>query len=156
MLKARSALLTVDLGEDAKAKARLTFAGESDAKAGEEAADSALDLARSGMVMELQEAKKQPRMGRIVALLEDVQAGLRAAKVETKGPAVTATMTVKIDPEKTGSDLIDAIQKARLGRGADEQHQQPQANGPGDAQLHGRERPVSRPTRSTTRTASRC
>ena len=114
LLKARSALLTVDLGEDAKAEARLTFAGESDAKAGEEAADSALDLARSGMVMELQEAKKQPRMGRIVALLEDVQAALRSAKVETKGSAVTATMTVKIDPEKTGSDLIDAIQKARL------------------------------------------
>ncbi len=114
LLKARSALLTVDLGEDLEAEARLTFAGESDAKAGEEAADSALDLARSGMVMELQEAKKQPGMGRIVALLEDVQAGLRSAKVETKGSAVTATMTVKIDPEKTGSNLIDAVQKARV------------------------------------------
>ena len=113
LLKARSALLTVDLGDEATAEARLTFAGESDAKEGEEAVNAALDLARFGMVTQLQQVKKEKGTTRIVALLEDVQAGLRAAKVETKGSAVAATMAVKIDPEKTGPDLIDAVQKVR-------------------------------------------
>ncbi len=104
LLKARSALLTVDLGEDLKAEARLTFAGESDAKAGEEAADSALDLARSGMVMELQEAKKLCReWAGSSPSWRTCRRALRSAKVETKASwLVTATMTVKIDPEKTG------------------------------------------------------
>ena len=113
MLKARTALLTVDLDDEAKAEARLTFAGESDAEAGERAVNDGLDLARYGMVREIQEAKRQHGMARVVALLEDLQRGLRAAKVDRKGSAVQASMRIKIDADKMGPDLIDAVQKAR-------------------------------------------
>jgi hypothetical protein len=113
LLKAKSAVLTVDLAGSVKSAMRLTFAGESDAEAGEKAVNAALDLARSGLVKNLEEMAKQKDMARVVALEEDLQAGLRSAKVERKGSAVEASATVKIDPKKTGPDLIDAVLKVR-------------------------------------------
>ena len=114
LLKAQSAVLTADLDEVLKAEGRLTFAGESDAKAGETAVNAALDMARGGLVMGLQELGKQKEMGRFVALLKEVQTGVRSAKVELSGSSVAASATVKIDLRKTAPDLVDAVQKVRV------------------------------------------
>jgi hypothetical protein len=113
LLKAQSAIFTADLGEDLKAEAKLTFAGESDAKFGEKAVNAALDMARGGLVMGIQELGKQKDMTRVVALLEELQTGVRAAKVEQAGSSVEASASVKIDLRKTAPDLVDAVQKVR-------------------------------------------
>jgi Protein of unknown function (DUF1559) len=114
LLKAQSAVLTTDLDEVLKAEGKLTFAGESDAKAGETAVNAALDIARGGLVMGLQELSKQKEMGRFIALLKEVQTGVRAAKVELKGSSVAASATVKVDLRKAAPDLVEAVQKVRV------------------------------------------
>jgi hypothetical protein len=117
LLKAQSAVFIGDLGEDLKVEGKLTFAGESDAKAGEKAANAALDMARGGLVMGLQELGKQKGMARIIALLEEVQTGVRAAKIELNGSSVEASATVKMDLRKSAPDLVDAVLKVRNAAG---------------------------------------
>ncbi len=113
LLKARSAVFTADLGKKLMAEGKLDFAGESDAKAGEKAVNAALDLARGGLVMGLQQMGKQKETERFVALLEEVQSGIRAAKVERNGSSVAASATAKVDLAQSAPDLLEAIQKAR-------------------------------------------
>ena len=113
LLKAESGVLTADLGKGLKAEGKLDFAGESDAKAGEKAVNAALDLARGGLVMGIQQIGKQKDMDRFVALLEEVQTGLRAAKVERNGSSVEVTAAAKIDLQQAAPDLVEAVQKAR-------------------------------------------
>ncbi len=113
LLKAKNALLTVDLGDEVKADLRLTFEGEADAKQGEEAVNAGLDMARAGLVTLIQKAQGDHDFADVVGLMKDVQAGLRAAKVERSGPVVEATGSVKIDAEKTSVALLDGVQKVR-------------------------------------------
>jgi len=117
LLKAQSAVFTADLGENLKAEGRLTFAGESPAKAGEKAVNAALDMARGGLVMGLQQMGKQKDMVRVVSILEELQTGVRAAKVEVNGSVVEASATVKIDAKTIGMDLSEAVQKVRNSAG---------------------------------------
>jgi hypothetical protein len=113
LFKARSALATADVGDEVKAEVRVTFEGEMDAKNGEKAMESALDLARAGLVLQMQAAAKQPGLGKVMVLLESVQAGVRAAKVERSGAEVTASGSAKLDLDKSGPTVLDAIQKVR-------------------------------------------
>jgi len=92
---------------------RLTFEGEMDAKNGEKAAESALDLARAGLVLQIQEAAKQPGFAGVRPLLESAQVALRAAKIERKGADVTASASAKLDLAKTGPTVLEAVQKVR-------------------------------------------
>ena len=113
LLKAKDALLTVDLGDEVKADLRVTFAGEAEAKHGEEAVNAGLDLARAALVARLNEVEKQRELAGVVDLMKNVQAGMRAAKVGRDGATVTASGVVKLDTEKTGAALLDAVQKVR-------------------------------------------
>ncbi len=113
LLKAKNALLTVDLGDEVKADLRLTFDGEADAKQGEEAVNAGLDMARAALVMQMQQMQSNKDLAEVVGLLKDVQSGLRAAKVERSGAAVQVTGSVKIDAEKTSVALLDGVQKVR-------------------------------------------
>ena len=113
LLKAQIGVFTADLGKSLKAEGVLTFAGESDAKAGEKAVNAALDMARGGLVMGIQQVGKQKNMDRFVALLEEAQTGLRAAKVERNGSSVEVTAEAKIDLRAAASDLVEAVQKVR-------------------------------------------
>jgi hypothetical protein len=113
LLKADQAVLTIDVGDEAKATVRVTFEGEKSAKGGEEAANAVLDMARAALVKQLQEMEKHKELAGVVGLVKNVQAGLRAAKVERNGPVVEVAAAVKLDMEKTGAELIDGIQKVR-------------------------------------------
>ena len=113
LLKAKTALLTVDLADEVKADVRMTFEGESDARHGEEAVNDGLDLARAALVARMQEMQANRDLAHVVGLMKDVQAGLRAVKVERNGSSVEVAASVKIDPEKTGVTLLDGIQKVR-------------------------------------------
>ncbi len=113
LLKAKNALLTVDLGDELKADLKLTFEGESDAKQGEEAVNAGLDMARAGLVAALQHIQEDHDLAGVVGLVKEAQAALRAAKVERSGSAVEVTGSMKIDVEKTGVALLDGVQKVR-------------------------------------------
>jgi hypothetical protein len=113
LLKAQSAVYTEDLGEEPRTVVRLTFAGESDAKAGEKAVSAALDMARGGLATALQEMGKQKDMARFVPSMEQLQTGLRAANVERNGSVVEASATVKVDLTTAGPNLVATIQKVR-------------------------------------------
>jgi Protein of unknown function (DUF1559) len=113
LLKAQSGVLTGDVGKDLKAEGKLEFAGESDAKAAEKSVNAALDLARGGLVMGIQQMGKEKGMDRIVALLEEVQSGVRTAKVERNGSSVEVAAEAKIGLQTAAPDLLEAIQKVR-------------------------------------------
>ncbi len=113
LLKAQSFVLTADLGKSLKAEGKLDFAGESDAKAGEKAVNTALDFARGGLVMGIQQLGKQKDADRFVALLEEVQTGVRTAKVERNGSSVKMKAEAKIDLQKAAPDLVEAVRQAR-------------------------------------------
>jgi Protein of unknown function (DUF1559) len=117
LLKATNAVLTEDLGDELKADLRVTFAGEADAKHGEEAVNAALDLARAAVVKglgQMEELHKTDKaLADVVPLVKDIQAALRAAKVERNGSTVEVAASMKFDPEKMGVALLDGVQKVR-------------------------------------------
>ncbi len=136
LLKAKTAVYTVDLGDEIKTNVRINFDGEADAKQGEEAVNAALDMARAGLVKAIEQAQQQKELADFVGLLKDAQAALRAAKVERSGSTVEVSASMKADVAKTVATLLPAVQYAvREAAARHAEHQQPQADGPGDAQL---------------------
>ncbi len=114
LLKAKTALLTVDMTNEVKADLRVAFEGESDAKHGEEAINNGLDLLRGALVKQAQEMAKNRELAGVVEMMQDAQAGLRAAKVERNGSEVDVAASAKIDAGKASAALLDGVQKVRI------------------------------------------
>ncbi len=74
LLKAKTAVYTVDLGDEIKANVRVNFDNEADAKQGEDAVNALLDMARAGLVKGIEQVQQQKEMADVVALLgQDAQ-----------------------------------------------------------------------------------
>ncbi len=80
--KAKSAVLTVDLGEELKADLRVTFPGEAEAKEGEESLNAVADLSRAALIKAMDGMRRQGlQQARVVVpLVKDVQARLRRSQ----------------------------------------------------------------------------
>ena len=113
MFKAQFVTLTVDLDDQLKADLRVTFATEADATDGAAAVDDALHMLCAGLVRMLKDLNRLERAPKATALLEDVQAALRAAKAEQKGNTVEVEAAVAVDPEATPAALVEAVEKVR-------------------------------------------
>ncbi len=106
--KAKSAVLTVDLGEELKADLRVTFPGEAEAKEGEESLNAVADLSRAALVKVLDGMRRQGLWADVVPLVKDVQAALRAVRIERHGSTVEASTSLKVEGEKIDLALLQA------------------------------------------------
>ncbi|HVS35906.1 MAG TPA: DUF1559 domain-containing protein [Gemmataceae bacterium] len=113
LLKAKTAVLTVDFGDEVKVDVRATFDAEADAKNAEPAANTLLDMARAGLAMQMTQIEGNKELADMVGLLKQVQAGLQATKVVQNGSMLEASGSVKINSEKAGVALLEGVQKVR-------------------------------------------
>jgi hypothetical protein len=113
LLQAHYGTLTMDLGAEARADVKLTFATEKDAKEGLKPARTGLDLARSGLEFGVMQLSKEKEMTKFVELLKQVQGALKATQVEQEGKTLQASAHLKVDAATVGLVLMEAIQKAR-------------------------------------------
>ena len=110
-----------------------------DAKAGEKAANAALDMARGALAVGLPQMEKQKELAPFVSFMEKVQAGLRAASVQRQIRGGASVGDRKSRSKEGGAGVCGrGSENARKTAHAHEEYEQPQADGPGDAQLPGR------------------
>jgi hypothetical protein len=100
LLTAQSAVVVIDARKELVGAARLTFAKEDVAKAGEKAAQAALDLAKMtlpGFIasVDREPINKDPVLSKLIASMKDIQAALKDAAITRKGASVQGNLTVK-------------------------------------------------------------
>ncbi len=113
LLEARSATMTVDVGAEAKAELKVTFAGEKQAKEGVKALKALQFLARGGLAETIKQAQQDLETAKFVEDLKRLDQGLKTAEVAEDGAAVRAVLTVKTDLTATATSVIQATQKVR-------------------------------------------
>lgn len=113
LLQARYGTLVVDLGADARADVKFTFASEKDAKAAFKPARNGLDLGRAGLERGVEELTKQKEMTKFVDLLKQVQESVKATHVEQEGKILKAAVQLKVDVETVGLVFVEGVQKVR-------------------------------------------
>jgi hypothetical protein len=114
LLKAKAAVVTLDVDKSIKATARATFAGEDDAKNGQKAAETLLGVARTelpGLIKMASDQKDFP--AEVVKLLKDVEGALKSLKVEQKGAALESSVTLETDVARANVAVVEAVQKVR-------------------------------------------
>jgi len=104
-----SALFTCDWGKELKADGKLTFAGESDAKAGEQAANAEVALFRNG-VKEVRayvvRGYHQDPVDPVIEHLQRLEEGLKSVQFERSGSVLEASLTAKVDLTKALPELV--------------------------------------------------
>jgi hypothetical protein len=113
LLAALSATLTVDVAEQSRVAARMTFATEAAAKAGEKPLRTGLELARGGLDQGIDALAAEEDSAKIVELLKQVRDTLKAAKVEQQGKTLRASAGLKVDVATVGVVALEAVQKVR-------------------------------------------
>lgn len=111
LLKARTAVVTADLDKTGKAKLTLTFSDAAAAQRGGRVLEEAIaDLGREVAAGRKDFASQGPEAEGMVALFDVFAAGLKAAKVEVAGTAVTAT--TEVPAEKAAAELAAKLPKS--------------------------------------------
>jgi hypothetical protein len=113
LLKARSAIWTMNLTGQNNVHLRLSFANEAEARQAEPALRAAIDLARAGLGQAIQGTPQQPREGaQLVDLLRQLDAALRTASIEPKGTELQVTLSLKTDTAVV-AEVVQGLQKVR-------------------------------------------
>jgi hypothetical protein len=114
LLKTQSATLTVDLGEQVKAQARLSYPAEKDAREAEKAAKAGLALARQELHKAFEELGRQSEgMPSTLAVLNHLKEGLKEVSVEQKETGVELTFHYKPDLSEVRKALTEAVASIR-------------------------------------------
>jgi hypothetical protein len=113
LFQARYGTLTMDVGHEMRAKVKLTFESDKDAKAALTSASNGLNLARVGLERGVAELSKEKDLSQFVALLKEVQESLKATKVEQEGKTLQASAQLKVDVANLGAVLVPVLQKIR-------------------------------------------
>jgi hypothetical protein len=109
LLKARLAVLTVDLDDSLRGKLKLAFDTAEEAKEGTAALDAGMGMFRDQFAEGAARFCKQVNSPKLTALLDDVQTALKAAKAEQKGATVEAEAALKIDPDAITAALTESL-----------------------------------------------
>jgi hypothetical protein len=109
LFKTQRATLVVDLDDQLKANLRLTFADEADAKEARTGVDAALSMFRNQFSDGGARFSKVMESAKVKALLDDIQAPLKAAKADQKGATVEVEVALKIDPDVVTAALTDSV-----------------------------------------------
>jgi prepilin-type processing-associated H-X9-DG protein len=113
LLKARSAVATVDEGEKIRGELHLSFAKEADAQEAQKAATAARALLDGVLGQGIQQMARDKDSAKVVDLLKQAQAGLKNAAIEQKGSSLQARVEVQIDRATLGMTLVEGVQKVR-------------------------------------------
>jgi hypothetical protein len=114
LLKARSAVSTIDEGEEIRGALRLSFAREEDAKEAQKAARAGQALVLGFMEQGIQQVARDAKDGaKFVDLLKQLHAALKNAGIEQKGAHLEAQAALKIDRATVGVTLVEGVQKIR-------------------------------------------
>jgi hypothetical protein len=113
LLKARSAVVTVEEVDPVRADLHLTFAREADAREAQKAAKEAQTLLQGVLQQGIQQAGKEKDAAALVALLKQAQAGLKNAAIEQKGSSLQARVEIRTDRAALDMTLVEAVQKVR-------------------------------------------
>ncbi|HWG41818.1 MAG TPA: DUF1559 domain-containing protein [Gemmataceae bacterium] len=113
LLQATSGTLSVDLAEQSRAVLKLNFLTDKDAKAGIKPLKSGQDLVVGAIDRSMSELAKQKESAKIVDLVKQVRAALKASKIEQEGKTLQASANLKIDVATVGVALLEAVQKTR-------------------------------------------
>jgi hypothetical protein len=113
LLKARLATATFDLGDEAQASLRVTFADEAGAKAGVKSVQVGQQLIKQLLGQGIMQLDKVAGSKNIVGMLKQVDRAVGSAQVKQAGAAVTAHAAFKIDMATVGVTLMESIQRVR-------------------------------------------
>lgn len=113
LLEAHSGTLTVDLGEQSRAKLSLRFANEKDAQAAAKPAQTGLDLARVGLDQGIAMLGKQTDTAEILAALKQARASLKSATIEQQGKMLQASSDLKFEIGTVKVALLKAVKMTR-------------------------------------------
>src|SRR5262249_39153214 len=113
LLEAKSATLVADLGDEARASLRLTFAGPAEARKGAKAANEGVRLALRGLAEAKKQVGKQPGNEAMGKLLDQVVGLLEDVAVTQDGAVVRAATKAKLDAATLVPLLAEAVQKQR-------------------------------------------
>jgi hypothetical protein len=112
LFEAKPGLLTLDAGEEVRARAGFTFPDEKRAAEGAWAVKdglAVLRLATGGLIAAVGRDGEGAAQAR---LLEEARSGLRAATVEQEGGVVRASVSIKVDPATVATALTTLKQIA--------------------------------------------
>ncbi len=113
LLKAKLATATFDLGDEARASLRVTFADEKGAKAGVKSVQVGQQLVKQLLGQGVMQLDKLAGSENIVKMLKQVDKAVSSAAVKQEGTAVTASAAFKIDLATVGVTLMESIQRVR-------------------------------------------
>jgi hypothetical protein len=117
LLKARSAVFTLDVGEQVRAALTVEHANVKDAQTSEKILKAAHQLGLVALAAGIDEMEKQKAPAALVALLRKGEAGLKVATITQKDSTVTATASVKVETKAFVIAALEAIQKVREAAG---------------------------------------
>jgi Protein of unknown function (DUF1559) len=113
LLKVRSALLVVDLGDELQGQARVEFGKPAEAKEGIAALKALQGLAQGALGQGIQQLGSGEENAKVVGLLEQFGVAVKGAKIEQADAAVTASASLKLEPSGTATALVKGVQKVR-------------------------------------------
>ncbi|HEY7329581.1 MAG TPA: DUF1559 domain-containing protein [Gemmataceae bacterium] len=110
---ARWAMLVVDVASESRLEVTAQFASEKDCGAATKAAQSGLDLLRVGLDQGIESLGKDKDAAALTSTLKQFKQPLKVMQVEQRGEMLQASMQAKVDPEVTGTVVMEGIQKIR-------------------------------------------
>ncbi|HLJ93709.1 MAG TPA: DUF1559 domain-containing protein [Gemmataceae bacterium] len=113
LLKARTAIGILDLGQNNKLDLRLNFADESEAKRAEKPLQAAIDLARVGLALAGQQTAPQPGGPGLQSMLKLVNDALQTAKIAQKGADLQVTVRIQADVPVVVATVVSGVQQVR-------------------------------------------
>jgi hypothetical protein len=113
LLQALSGKLTLDVAEQSRITANLTFPDEKKAEAGLPPLKSGRDLAVAAIDQGVEQMAQQKGMEKIIELVKQLQGALKAAKIEQNGKTLQASASLRVDVSTVGVVFLEAVQKVR-------------------------------------------
>jgi hypothetical protein len=113
LLQALSGTLTVDVAEQSRIAASLIFPDEKKAEAGLPPFKSGRDLAVAAIDQGVEQMVQQKGMEKFIELVKQLQAALKAAKIEQNGKTLQASAGLRVDVSTVGVVFLEAVQKVR-------------------------------------------
>ncbi len=117
LLRARSAVFTLDVGAVVRATLAVEHANVKDARTSEKVLKAALQLGLVALGAGIEEMEKQKAPAALVALLRKGEAGLKDARITQEDYTVTARASVKVETKAFVVAALEAIQKVRQAAG---------------------------------------
>jgi prepilin-type processing-associated H-X9-DG protein len=113
LLKARSAVMTVDTGKEVRANLVVTFPKDADAKEGAKAVWAVKKVAQATLSQGIKQLAKQKEAAKLVEFLRQIEKSLDAATVKQSGAQVVGSARVKTDSPTFAVMVLQAVQKVR-------------------------------------------